>query len=159
MNIPGDPPFSVQRLTPDDVPLLRALNAVFGEAFGELDTYGGDPPTDAYLAGLLAKDHVVVLVARAGGEVVGGLVAYDLEKFERARREIYIYDLAVGEAHRRFGIATALIESLCQIAAERGAWVVYVQADYGDDDAIALYRKFGTSESVLHFNIAVKKKS
>jgi aminoglycoside 3-N-acetyltransferase I len=38
---------------------------------------------------------------------VGGLIAYELEKFERARSELYIYDLAVAEDHRRRGVATA----------------------------------------------------
>ncbi|MFL5274150.1 MAG: AAC(3)-I family aminoglycoside N-acetyltransferase [Anaeromyxobacteraceae bacterium] len=133
----------------------RALNAMFGTAFADPETYGGAPADDAYLEGLLGRDHIVVLVALAGEAVVGGLVAYELDKFERARREIYIYDLAVAEPHRRQGVATALIERLREIAAERGAWVVYVQADYGDDPAIALYEKLGTREEVLHFDISV----
>jgi hypothetical protein len=37
----------------------------------------------------------------------------------------------------------------------RGAYVVFVQADLGDDAAIALYTKLGRRESVLHFDIAV----
>src|SRR4029079_12153997 len=110
------------RLTPADVPRLRQLNALFGEAFDDPLSYGADSPADAWLEGLLAKPHVIALVALAGGAVVGGLVAYELDKFEQARREIYIYDLAVAEAQRRRGIATALIQRLREIAAERGAW-------------------------------------
>jgi aminoglycoside 3-N-acetyltransferase I len=88
-------------------------------------------------------------------EVIGGLVAYELDKFERARRELYIYDLAVAEGCRRQGVATALIEHLREIAAMRGVWVIYVQADYGDEPAIVLYEKLGTREEVLHFDIRV----
>jgi aminoglycoside 3-N-acetyltransferase I len=69
-------------------------------------------------------------------EVVGGLAAYELRKFEQERSEIYIYDLAV--------------------AAARGAYVIFVQADRGDDAAIALYGKLGTREDVLHFDIPVR---
>jgi aminoglycoside 3-N-acetyltransferase I len=151
--------FRIHRLTPSDLPLLRSLNALFGAAFGEPDTYTASAPGDDYLAGLLAKEHVVALVALAGGaavaggEVVGGLVAYELDKFERARRELYIYDLAVAAPYRRRGIASALISRLRAIAASRGAWVIYVQADYGDDPAIALYTKLGVREEVLHFDI------
>ena len=32
---------------------------------------------------------------------------------------------------------------------------MYVQADYGDDPAVALYTKLGTREDVMHFDIAV----
>ena len=139
---------------PADVPRLRELNALFGEAFDDPSSYAAAPPDHAWLEALLAKEHVIALVALGGGELVGGLVAYELDKFEQARREIYIYDLAVAEPHRRRGIATALIGRLQEIAADRGAWVVYVQADHGDDPAIALYQKLGTREDVLHFDIA-----
>jgi aminoglycoside 3-N-acetyltransferase I len=50
---------------------------------------------------LLAKPHVIPLVAVEGGAVIGALVAYELEKLEQARSEIYIYDLAVDESYRR----------------------------------------------------------
>ncbi len=149
-------PLTVRRLEPAEILLLRKLNALFGDAFADSETYGAEPPSDAYLEHLLAKEHVVVLVALAGDAVLGGLVAYELDKFERARRELYIYDLAVDERHRRRGIATALIEQLRAIAMQRGVWVIYVQADPGDLPAIALYEKLGTREDVLHFDITVE---
>ena len=148
-------PFSIRKLELGDAELFRSLNAMFGEAFGDSEAYGAAPPSDAYLATLLAKQHVIPIVALSRSEVVGGLVAYELDKFEQSRSEIYIYDLAVAEAHRRQGIATALIERLREIAAERGAWVIYVQADLGDEPAIALYTKLGRREDVLHFDIDV----
>ena len=142
-----------QHLTPADVALLQELNALFAQAFDDPESYGADRPSEHYLQDLLSKEHVVALVAMANGAVVGGLVSYELPKFEQARREIYIYDLAVAAAHRRRGIATALIRHLQQIASRRGAWVIFVQADYGDDPAIALYSKLGSREEVLHFDI------
>lgn len=105
-----------------DLPILKSLLAVFGEAFGEPGTYQGAVPSDAYLEALLGKPHFIALAALRGGEVVGGLAAYQLEKFEQARSEIYIYDLAVREADRRKGVATGLIRALGRIAEERGAY-------------------------------------
>jgi aminoglycoside 3-N-acetyltransferase I len=102
---------------------------------------------------LLAKEHVISLVALSEGQVIGGLVAYELDKLEQERSEIYIYDLAVDDAFRRQGVATALIRYLSEIATSRGAWVIYVQADYGDEPAIALYTKLGRREDVMHFDI------
>ena len=154
-----DTSLRICRLGPSDVALLRELNAVFAEAFGAYEEYAEAPPTDAYISELLTKDHIAVLAALAAEGVVGGLVAYELEKFERQRREIYIYDLAVSVGYRRRGVATALIERLREIAAQRAAWVVYVQADYGDDAAIALYEKLGAREDVMHFDIPVASRS
>lgn len=129
---------------------------MFGAAFSDEASYS-QPLTDAYLRDLLSKDSVHVLMAIADDQVIGGLVAYEFDKFERMQREIYIYDLAVVDAHRRRGVATGLIEVLQGIAAERSAWVIFVQADYGDDPAIALYEKLGAREEVLHFDIPVPK--
>lgn len=116
------------------------------------------PPDEDYLRRLLGSDTFIALAALKRDEVIGGIAAYELKKFEQPRSEIYIYDLAVAAAHRREGIATALIEKLKEVAVERGAWVIFVQADTGveDEPAIALYTKLGRREDVLHFDIAVK---
>ena len=149
----------IRRLTIYDVGHLRALNALFGGAFSDSETYGAEPPSEAYLERLLAKEYFIALVALVEGSVVGGLVGYELEKFERERREIYIYDLAVADTHRRQGIASTLIQRLRELAAKREAWVIYVQADYGDEPAIGLYEKLGVREDVMHFDIAVPRES
>ncbi len=146
---------TVQMLGPDDVDLLQTLNRLFAEAFEDPESYRGAPPDSAYLRSLLAGDTFIAVVAVDEGAVVGGLAAYELRKFEQRRSEVYIYDLAVAETHRRQGIATALIEALKGEAARRGAWVIYVQADHGDDPAIELYTKMGVREDVLHFDIPV----
>ena len=132
---------------------LKELLRVFAEAFEDYASYQSAVPSDGYLSKLLAREDFIPLVAVADGKVVGGLAAYVLHKFEQERSEIYIYDLAVLEEYRRQHIATGLINKLREIARERGAWVIYVQADHGDDPAIKLYESLGTREDVLHFDI------
>jgi aminoglycoside 3-N-acetyltransferase I len=145
---------NIRLLGPDDVALLEAVAETFGKAFDDEQTYCGARPSFAYLERLLGSDYFIALAALEDGEVVGGLAAYELRKFEQERSEIYIYDLAVAEAYRRRGIATTLIGELRKLAMARGAWVIYVQADLGDEPAIALYTKVGAREDVLHFDIA-----
>jgi aminoglycoside 3-N-acetyltransferase I len=127
---------------------------MFGEAFREVETYRDAQPSTGYLARLLGSDTFIALAAMEANQVVGGVAAYVLPKFEQERSEIYIYDLAVAETHRRQGIATAMITELQRVGASRGAYVIFVQADYGDDPAVALYTKLGTREDVMHFDIA-----
>ena len=150
---------TVRQLTSDDVSLMQALLTTFGEAFDDLDTYTSSPPSEDYLRRLLGGNTFIALAALKGNTVVGGLAAYELHKFEQARSEIYIYDLAVASESRREGVATSLIEKLKEVAAKRGAYVIFVQADTGPEDepAIALYAKLGKREEVLHFDIKVEK--
>jgi aminoglycoside 3-N-acetyltransferase I len=145
--------YTYKQLCAEDVQTLKQLLKVFGEAFGDINAYQSAVPRDAYLRSLLAKPDFIALVSVASDEVVGGLAAYVLEKFEQERQEIYIYDLAIQGQHRRKGIATKLINELRGIARERDAYVIYVQADKVDDAAIALYESLGTKEDVFHFDI------
>ena len=148
--------YSYRHLSDSDVPLLMELLKVFGDAFEEPETYQGAVPKYGYLQALLSRRHFIVVVALDdNGRVVGGLAAYELEKFEQERSEVYIYDLAVAEPHRRRGIATGLINRLKEIAKERGAYVIFVQADAGDTPAIKLYESLGAREDVHHFDIAI----
>lgn len=144
---------TIRQLTPDDLPRMDDLLTLFGEAFEQVATYSAARPSPAYLKHLLSQDHFIALVALKHEAVVGGIAAYELHKFEQERSEIYIYDLAVAADHRRQGIATALINQLKVIAADRSAYVIFVQADIEDEPAIALYSKLGTREDVLHFDI------
>jgi aminoglycoside 3-N-acetyltransferase I len=147
--------FTVRQLEPSDVALMEAMMRVFGEAFNEMETYAGARPSTRYLERLLRGRHLIALAALKHNMVVGGLVAYELQKFERERSEIYIYDLAVAEEHRRQGIATALVERLKTLAVARKAYVIFVQADLTDAPAIALYTKLGTRAEVLQFDIEI----
>jgi len=147
-------PLAIRRLAAADLTMMRRLNALFSDVFELPEDYAAAPPDDAYLTRLLGKDTFIALAALEGDQLVGGLAAYELEKFEQARSEIYIYDMAVIASHRRQGVATALIGATRRIAAETGAWMVFVQADYEDAPAVALYEKLGAREAVLHFDIA-----
>jgi len=146
---------SVSKLGPNDLAAFRDLQRVFAEAFEDHASYLGRPPSDDYVRRWLGSDGGIVLVASVDGAIVGGLVAYVLEKLEQERSEIYIYDLAVAAHVRRRGIATALIRELEREGRARGAYVIFVQADHGDDPAIALYTSLGRREDVLHFDIAI----
>ena len=149
--------FTTKRLGASDLELMKRLLRLFGEVFAEPDTYQRAIPGNAYLLDRL-RDQTFFAVAALdqSGTMIGGLVAYELKKFEQERSEVYIYDLAVDARHRRKGVATALIRQLGEVARKRGAWIMFVQADIGEEDeaANALYRKLATEMIVAnHYDI------
>lgn len=147
--------YEYKQLSANDLPQFKELLKVFGEAFNDINTYQKAIPSDDYLRVLLNKPEFIVLVAVTGDKIVGGLAAYVLEKFEQERSEIYIYDLAVALEHRRKGLATNLINELKRIGKTKNAYVIFVQADPGDDPAIKLYESLGVREDVHHFDILI----
>lgn len=148
------PPRRMQVLGAADHAALRDMPALFGKAFEDPEQYGARPPGEAYLRLLLERDSFVTLTAFEGPRLGGGLAGDLLPKFEQERCEFCIHDLAVDAAHRRCGAATALIQELQRQARRRGSGCICVQADRGDDPAIALYSRLGRREGVLHFDIA-----
>lgn len=151
--------YAFRRLGGTDVAAIRALLDVFAVAFDEAEVYGFDPPDDAELARRLGKADTIVVVAETESrDVVGGLIAHVLDKFEQVRTELYIYDLAVAEPHRRRGVARGAIQYLQTLAPDVGAWVMFVQADPQDAPALALYRAVGTEELVFHFDVPVRSR-
>jgi aminoglycoside 3-N-acetyltransferase I len=137
-----------------DVDLLKQMLEIFAEVFDDMAAYQSKVGSEAYLQSRLDDENFIALAALVDDRPVGALAAYALKKFEQERSEIYIYDLGVLEKYRRCGIATALINRLREIAREIGAYVIFVQADPGDDPAIKLYESLGTREDVHHFDIA-----
>ena len=148
---------AVRRLGTGDLDGFRAMNVVFSDVFGEPENYAAHLPSDAYALNWLADPHNFAILATDDGETIGALSGYVLDKFEQDRREVFIYDLAVREAARRRGVASALIEETRRIARDIGAWTIFVQADVFDEDEPArrLYRKFASEEiTAHHFDIA-----
>ena len=145
--------FTTRLLADGDLKAMKALLRLFSEAFEDPQSYQGNVPPDAYLAGRLRDETFFAVMAfDSEGAAIGGLAAYELKKFEQERSEVYIYDLAVQAEHRRKGVATALIRALGEVARKRGAWIMFVQADTGEEDAPAnaLYRKLATEMIVAH---------
>lgn len=146
-------PIQLHVLTANEVTPLRSVLDLFGRAFAEPQNYHGRQPDDADLADLLARDTLLVVAARMGEKAVGAAAAHVPPKFEQARSELYLYDLAVDESFRRRGIATALIERQRTLARQRGIHVIFVQADRDDAPAVALSDRLDPCEEVLLFDI------
>lgn len=147
---------AARRILPGEIAAFRKMNAIFSDVFGEPENYADHPPGDAYAHDWLANPANIAILGLVDDEPAGAIGAYVLQKFEQARAEVYIYDLAVRERHRRKGVASAMIAETRRVARECGAWTVFVQADIipEDEPARALYRKLSHSEiTALHFDI------
>ncbi len=136
--------------TIDTTQELRQLTSVFSLAFEE--KYEVD---DAYLSGMLANPSALIIGAFEHEEIIGGIVAFEMNPIHGAK-ELYIYDIAVHPDYQKQGIGTKLIEYLKEESKKRGIKTIFVEAEAGDDDAVAFYRAIGGEEEpVKHFNFSL----
>jgi ribosomal protein S18 acetylase RimI-like enzyme len=64
--------------------------------------------------------------------------------------EMFLYELAVGEAFQRRGIGKALVNALLQLAREHACYDMWVLTDADNDAALATYRTTGTTAESGH---------
>ncbi|MBV9148363.1 MAG: AAC(3)-I family aminoglycoside 3-N-acetyltransferase, partial [Candidatus Eremiobacteraeota bacterium] len=71
--------FTIRLLSSNDIHLMEAMLTMFGDAFGDKDTYNSARPDSNYLAELLGRENFIALVALSDEVVIGGLAAYVLD--------------------------------------------------------------------------------
>ena len=140
----------IQQLTPQDTPHFEALIKIFAEVF-EMPEF--PMPGSAYLNQLLSKPDFLVLVAKQGETVVGGLTVYILHRYYTEKPVAYIYDLGVAPDQQRKGIGKKLIAYLLEYCREQGFEDAYVAAEADDEQAVNFYRATPAGEGleVVHF--------
>ena len=94
----------------------------------------------------LAHPDTLLLVARWDGEACGFLTAYRLQRFDRLRAEVLLYEIAVQEPFQRLGAGRALVEEAKRWAAEMGAAELWVMTEDDNAPARALYAATGGRE-------------
>ncbi len=129
----------IRRLGRGDIALaqhtFRLMADVFDEAVATL--------SDDYVATLLERHDFWALVALHDGVAIGGITAHALPMTRGESYELFIYDLAVHDAHQRRGVGRLLVDTLCRAAAAAGIRVAFVPADIEDDHAVAFYKAIG----------------
>jgi aminoglycoside 3-N-acetyltransferase I len=97
---------------------------------GSLETFLGNPAN--YL-----------LIAEAGREVGGFLIAYRLERADREASQMFVYELGVAALWRGQGLATALVEGITALARAEGMFEAFVLTSRGNEPAQKLYAGTG----------------
>jgi aminoglycoside 3-N-acetyltransferase I len=136
-----------KRLTLGDQELAKVLFATMAEIFAEKS----EQLSANYLDRLLSREDFWAIAAFAGNDIVGGLTAHTLPMTTLEASEIFIYDLAVREDHRRRGVGRLLVSTLREAAARAGIQEVFVFVDNDDTHALDFYRALGGVASLVTF--------
>jgi ribosomal protein S18 acetylase RimI-like enzyme len=150
--------FTIRRATDADLPAVGDLGALLMQVHYRFDAQrfmnpGVDPAAGyaAFLAGQLADDSVVVLVAEERGHVLGYVYAgIEPQSWKELREEAgFIHDVAVVERGRRSGVATALIEAALAWFQERDVPRVVLWAAEPNREAQRLFARLGFRRTMV----------
>ena len=132
--------FIIRKLISGDTHLLHQLI---------LDWYGDDDatssliPDEEYLKQLLGRPDYYVYVALFNEKVIGGFTAYELQMFNKKRKEVFLYEIGVNEMYRRMNVARELIERLKSDCKANDIESIFVGTSADNEGAIRLYESSG----------------
>ena len=93
----------------------------------------------------IADDNNALFVAYWENNISGFLTAYRLQRFDKRKAEILIYDVGVDKNFRQKGIGKVLISEVKKWAKEVEADEVWVLTNTSNLPALALYKSSGES--------------
>lgn len=143
-------------LTPNDTVCFSELIKVFEKVF-EWENFS--PPSIAHLHKLLSNESFLVLVAKIKDDVIGGLTAHVLDRYDSEKPSAYIYDIAVLTNLQRKGTGKLLIAALNEYCKKNGFSEVFVQAETDDHQAVNFYRTTPTTSELqaTHFTYSFEE--
>ena len=122
---------NIERMGPADQERVMAAAALFDY-----------PPRADAVNRFLADPNHHLLIAFSGDVPAGFVSGVEVTHPDKGT-EMFLYELAVDEAHRRQGIGTALVEALRDLARAQGCYGMWVLTDDDNAAAGATYRKAG----------------
>jgi ribosomal protein S18 acetylase RimI-like enzyme len=121
---------------------IRALGPGDDEAVVAAQHLFDGPARADATARFLAEAGSHLLVAYVDGEPAGFVSGVEVTHPDKGT-EMFLYELAVDEAHRRRGYARALVEALADLACKNGCTGMFVFVDDDNEAGRAAYRSAG----------------
>ena len=125
---------------------IRALGPGDDDAVVAAQQLFDGPARAEATARFLEEPGSHLLVGYVDGEPAGFVSGVEVTHPDKGT-EMFLYELAVGEAHRRRGHGRALIEALAALARERGCVGMFVFVDDDNEAGRAAYRSAGGAET------------
>jgi len=148
----SSPTLTIREMELEDLPKVYAL----GESIFTADKWPSLHRTwDEYEAvGLFSSDGEYCLVAEQGGQLAGFALGTLIDKRKSAWSYGYLMWLAVDPAHKRSGIASQLVDALTTIFIRRGARMMIVDTDAGNEPAIRFFHRHGFGNENEHLYLS-----
>lgn len=113
------------------------LNSVFEKVFG---TERKKKPDMRHARFLFGGENFIVIAARVGDKIVGGLSIFLIDQYVVDSPSAYIHDLAVLEEYRGNGIGKKLMAFTVKYCSKLKFKDVFVLVEKENTDALAFFR-------------------
>ena len=128
----------IKRLNSNDADFFLKMRKLFIRV-QEVDF--DNPLSELEAKKFLEDEKFMVLAAMSVDQLLGGLIAHVVPNYYKGGRDLFIYDIAIDEAHQRQGHGMALLDYCKNFCIANGFKEMYVSAEADDLEANNFYRK------------------
>ena len=133
----GREDFLIMRLTTDEWEKAQASITLFWDT----------APSQETIVKFLSNSQNILLSAELDNSLVGQLIGYILDRWDKDEPMLFLYSIDVVETYQRQGVGTALIETAKKLGRTQSCSEAFVFTNASNVAAMQLYQSTGGKRS------------
>ena len=126
-----------------DIARLKSTDDDIARAIALVKQFHAKDVAYARMQYFLANSAHYVIIAAIDTEIAGFVLAYALERVDRAASQMFIYEVEVAPGYRQQGVGTALVQHTVDLARSEQMLEAFVITHQSNTAARRLYAKTG----------------
>lgn len=131
----------------EEVLIIRLTTDEWEKAQASITLFWDTAPSQETIFKFLSNSQNILLSAELDNSLVGQLIGYILERWDKDEPMLFLYSIDVAEAYQRKGVGTALIEAAKKLGRIQGCSEAFVFTNASNVAAMQLYQSTGGKRS------------
>jgi aminoglycoside 3-N-acetyltransferase I len=131
----------------EELLIMRLTNDEWEKARASIMLFWDTVPSQETIVKFLNNSQNIMLSAELEKSLVGLLIGYILERWDKDEPMLFLYSIDVAETYRRKGIGTALIEAAKKLGRAQSCSEAFVFTNASNLAAMQLYQSTGGKRS------------
>jgi ribosomal protein S18 acetylase RimI-like enzyme len=131
----------------EELSIIRLTTDEWEKAQASITLFWDTAPSQETIVKFLSNSQNILLSAELDEELVGQVIGYILDRWDKDEPMLFLYSIDVAETYQRRGIGTALIEAVRKLGREQGCSESFVFTNESNLAGMQLYQSTGGKRS------------
>jgi ribosomal protein S18 acetylase RimI-like enzyme len=131
----------------EELSIIRLTTDEWEKAQASITLFWDTAPSQETIVKFLSNSQNILLSAELDEELVGQVIGYILDRWDKDEPMLFLYSIDVAETYQRRGIGTALIEAVRRLGRAQGCSESFVFTNESNLAGMQLYQSTGAKRS------------
>ena len=131
----------------EELSIIRLTTDEWEKAQASITLFWDTAPSQETIVKFLSNSQNILLSAELDEELVGQVIGYILDHWDKDKPMLFLYSIDVAETYQRRGIGTALIEAVRKLGREQDCSESFVFTNESNLAGMQLYQSTGGKRS------------